>query len=105
MFVQFRELTLEEEREFFKYAEENDPADLSQWEAYHPTCRRTWIARGIQPPEETRLHKEERKARARLQNEARHYEEEEARLKEKWANWEVRFRTFCERVRLHEEEQ
>jgi len=45
----FKSLDQKEVQEFSKYAVENDPPDLKNWEIYHPVCRDTWTARGISP--------------------------------------------------------
>ena len=45
----FKKLTAQEEMQFRKYAQENNPPDLNDWEIYHPICREEWIKRGIQP--------------------------------------------------------
>ena len=42
----FIELTPEEEVEFIKYANENDP-DMDKWDVYHPVCRKVWEERGF----------------------------------------------------------
>lgn len=46
--IMFRELSPEEEKEFFDYARENDP-DMAKWEIFHPACRKVWRERGFQP--------------------------------------------------------
>jgi len=48
----FRVLSADEEAEFVLYAIEHDPPAGASWRLYHPVCRRTWLARGIQPPTE-----------------------------------------------------
>lgn len=45
----FKRLTVEEEKQFRAYAQENEPPDMNHWEIYHPICREEWIARGIHP--------------------------------------------------------
>lgn len=45
--VLFKSLTDEQETEFRQWAQENDPDDLNQWEAYHPVIREEWEKRGI----------------------------------------------------------
>jgi hypothetical protein len=47
--ILFRELTKEEENEFFQYARDNDPPNIANWEIYHPACRKIWRERGICP--------------------------------------------------------
>lgn len=44
-----RSLTDNEEAEFRKYAQENDPPDIKKWELYHPICREEWMKRGVNP--------------------------------------------------------
>lgn len=46
----FRNLSSEEETEFRKYAQQNDPPNMDSWEVYHPVCREEWSKRGISPP-------------------------------------------------------
>ena len=48
---QFRSLDDEEEAKFRKYAQENDPPDMSRWHLYHPVCREEWERRGLTAPE------------------------------------------------------
>ena len=45
----FKSLTDKEEELFRKYARENDPPKLADWELYHPICREEWEKRGIRP--------------------------------------------------------
>lgn len=48
MTVLFRELTEQEEEQFFEFARTHDP-DMSQWEMTHPACRKVWRERGFKP--------------------------------------------------------
>ncbi len=45
----FSSLTDDDEAEFRKWAQENDPPNMDQWDAYHPVCRDEWTKRGIGP--------------------------------------------------------
>lgn len=45
--IMFRDLDDAEEQDFIAYAQANDPPNPDSWHAYHPVCRRRWIARGI----------------------------------------------------------
>ena len=49
--MMFKRLTVEEEKQFRAYAQENDPPDMNSWFIYHPVCREEWIKRGIIPQE------------------------------------------------------
>ena len=45
----FKSLSDEEEQDFRRYAQENDPPNLDSWDIYHPVCREEWTKRGIGP--------------------------------------------------------
>ena len=43
----FRDLTDEEEAQFRKHAQENDPPKGTPWSIMHPVCVEEWIKRGL----------------------------------------------------------
>ena len=45
--MSFKLLSPEEEQDFRKYAQENDPDNLEDWGIYHPICRDEWRKRGF----------------------------------------------------------
>ena len=47
----FKRLNDKEEKAFRKYARENDPPKMADWDIYHPVCRDEWTKRGITPQE------------------------------------------------------
>ena len=44
----FKSLTDEEEAEFRKHAQENDPPEGTSWSILHPVCREEWLKRGLE---------------------------------------------------------
>ena len=58
--ILFRQLDLAEEADFRKYAQENDPPEMSKWWIYHPVCREEWEKRGLVAPsvrsDDSRVH-------------------------------------------------